>query len=795
MTKRILQTLAVVLFLLWGGSCVLAATSLRVGIYQNMPLLGYEGEGKAKGLFAELLEEVARREDWSLTYVPGSLAECLGRLEAGTVDLVSTIAYSPERAERFAFNEETVFASWGQIVASEGAGIETILDLDGKRVAVVKKNIHYEGPHGLLLMADKFALRLSYVECGDFSEVLRAVRDGRADAGLLGRLETLAADDLSMLRKTSVLLSPVSIRLAFAKKGNPRVIRSFDNHVRRWKQSSDSIYQRALARWVGGERRSFLPDWLPAALRIMAAGLALLLGVTVFSRLQVRRGLRELSGKNRQLEKEIEERRHAQNDLHWELKVNRAVAELSRLLLRSSTLDEVTHVILDEAKVLTDSQYGFVGFIDPRTSAMVCPPLTRDIWEVCQVPDKKYVFHGFRGLWGWVLRERQPILCNDPATDYRSTGIPGGHVAIRRFVGVPAQADGQLLGIIGLANAERDYHAKDLELLERLASMYALAIRTLRTNQAMRESETRFRTIFEHAGVGMATFTPEGHFLQVNPAYCRFLGYTPEEILKMTVEDVTHPLDLDKTRSLYDEVRQRGRLYFSYDKRFVRKDGGTAWGSVTVAWLMDGEGRPDYAVGLVQDMTERKQAELLLAENEERFKHLAHHDSLTGLPNRRLFADCLRHAMSRARRSSHFLALLFFDLDRFKAINDNHGHDVGDEVLREVAQRLTALVRDADTVARFGGDEFIILMEEVTETADVECLARKVLAGLAQPLPLGDQTLTVTTSIGISIFPRDGAEAETLIKCADDAMFRAKQQGRNLFVFHDEVAPARVAGP
>ncbi|TRO82320.1 diguanylate cyclase domain-containing protein [Desulfuromonas acetexigens] len=795
MGKRNFWALVVALFL-WGGcACAFAATPLRVGVYQNMPLLGYDTDGKAKGLFAELLEEVARREGWELTYLPGSLAESLRRLEVGSLDLVPTVAFSAERAEHFAFGEETVFASWGQIVAPEGAGIETILDLDGKRVAVVKKNIHYDGPQGLLRTAEKFALRLSFVECDDFPGVLRAVRDGHADAGLLGRLEGLAGDDLAHLRKTSVLLSPVSIRVAFAKKGDPALVRAFDASLREWKQSEDSIYQQALARWVGGEKRSILPEWLPTALRVMGGGLALLVVVTVFSRVQVRRGLREISQKNHQLETEIDERRQAQNDLQWELKVNRAVAELSRLLLHSSALDEITHVILEEAKSLTDSPHGFVGFIDPRSGAMVCPTMTRDIWEACQVPDKKFVFHSFHGLWGWILKERQPILCNDPTTDYRSTGIPGGHVAIRRFVGVPALADGRLLGIIALANAERDYHAKDLELLERLASMYALAIRTMRATQAMRESEARFRAIFELSGVGIATLSPEGHFLQVNPAYCRFLGYSAEEILHKSVEDVTHPEDLAVTRTLYEEVRQGKRDFFAYDKRFVHRSGRDIWGAVTVAWLLDEEGRPEYAVGMVQDITERKLAELRLAENEERFKHLAHHDNLTGLPNRLLFADRLHHAMSRARRSGALLALLFFDLDRFKAINDTHGHEGGDEVLRAVAQRLTGLVRDADTVARFGGDEFIILMEDVTETTDVEHLAGKVLAGLAQPLPLGDQTLTVTTSIGISIFPRDGADADTLIKRADDAMFRAKQEGRNLFVFHDETPLARVAGP
>ena len=221
MGKRNLWALMLALFF-WGGcACAFAATPLRVGVYQNMPLLGYDTDGKAQGLFAELLEEVARREGWELTYVPGSLAEGLRRLETGDLDLLPTVAYSPERAERFAFGQETVFASWGQVVAPEGAKIETILDLDGKRVAVVRKNIHYDGPQGLLRTAERFALRLNFVECDDFPGVLRAVRDGHADAGMLGRLEALAGDDLGHLRKTPVLLSPVSIRVAFAKKLDP----------------------------------------------------------------------------------------------------------------------------------------------------------------------------------------------------------------------------------------------------------------------------------------------------------------------------------------------------------------------------------------------------------------------------------------------------------------------------------------------------------------------------------------------------------------------------------------------
>ena len=178
----------------------------------------------------------------------------------------------------------------------------------------------------------------------------------------------------------------------------------------------------------------------------------------------------------------------------------------------------------------------------------------RDVWEQCQVPDKKIVFHSFKGLWGWVLTAKQPILCNDPATDSRTTGIPGGHVPIDRFVGVPAVADGDLLGIIALANAARDYQEKDLELLERLAASYALAVKNMRAAQAVRESGERFRAIFEHANAGMNTIDIDGNYLQVNPAFCRFSGYAQDQFAKMTVEDLTFADDIAMTRKYFDEA-------------------------------------------------------------------------------------------------------------------------------------------------------------------------------------------------------------------------------------------------
>ncbi len=897
------------IFLFW-GTAVSALEPIRVGIYHNPPMFDYDDSGHPQGLFADVLAEIARREGWTLEYVLGNFDQSLQRLASGEIALLPTVSYSTQRARLYNFNAETVFSNWGQIFIPTGSKIQSILDLDGKTVAVMKGNVLFNGPDGLKRLTEKFSLQVNYIELPDFSEVSRVVRDGQADAGLFSRVFELSGD-LPGLEKAPILLSPVSVRFAFAKNSDPALLEACDRHLRQLKDEPQSVYYQSLGKWFGGTGGAVVPVWLRPLLKGMGTFLVLLLVVVFVSRLQVRRGLREISRKNQLLEGEIAERQQAQQELarekiffeaslnsvpdglvlcntdrvivrcnpamtrvfgylpqdllgqktsvlyasfeeyeqqgklrfnmtaeeqsmpyvvnyrrkdgsafpgetlgtvihsdegealgflgvmrditersrsrealQWELKVNRAIAELSRLLLASSSIEEISEVILQQCKHLTGSPFGFVGFIDPQTGDMVSPTMSREVWEACQVQNKKHVFHAYHGLWGWVLNQCQPILCNEPEADHRSTGIPEGHVAIRRFLGAPAMADGVLLGMLALANAERDYNAKDLELLERLAAVYAMAVQNMRTAQQVAESEERFRAIFENAGAGMNTIDVDGRYLQVNPAFCRFVGYSPDALQALCVEDLTHPDDLEMTRDVFDEVRRGERLFVDYEKRFLHSSGEVVWGYVTTAWMLDAEGRPHYGIGLVQDISQRKLAETRLLENEERFKYLAHHDSLTGLPNRLLFSDRLQHAMNKARRTGGLLALLFFDLDRFKAINDSHGHEAGDQVLQAVAKRLLALVREADTVARIGGDEFIVLLEDVQTMKNVAILADKILTTLAEPLSVCGHPFTITSSIGISLFPTDGEDGNTLIKRADDAMFRAKEKGRNLFLFH-----------
>ena len=187
---------------------------------------------------------------------------------------------------------------------------------------------------------------------------------------------------------------------------------------------------------------------------------------------------------------------------------------------------------------------------------------------------------------------------------------------------------------------------------------------------------------------------------------------------------------------------------------------------------------------MARDITERMQIEELLNENEKRLHHLAHHDPLTNLPNRLLFEDRLKQALSKARRSHRQVALFFLDLDNFKTVNDSLGHDYGDMLLIDVAKRLTKSVRESDTVARLGGDEFLVLLEDIESIEMIETMAQRVCQALTHELSKNDFTQIISASIGISIYPEDAATAQQLMKNADLAMYRAKNVGKASYQFY-----------
>ncbi|MDY0162430.1 sensor domain-containing diguanylate cyclase [Desulfobotulus sp.] len=289
------------------------------------------------------------------------------------------------------------------------------------------------------------------------------------------------------------------------------------------------------------------------------------------------------------------------------------------------------------------------------------------------------------------------------------------------------------------------------------------------TNTELRESESRFRSLAHNAAAGI--YVLQGRrFVLVNPAMSHILGYSEEELLR---EDFIHFIHPDYRKMALENAlaRQSGEPAPPRYELMIRTKAGEArWVELTAGQAVYG-GRPS-STGTLFDITERK----LL---EERMTHMALHDTLTGLPNRILFEDRVEMAMAAASRRRGRLCLMFLDLDHFKPINDTLGHGVGDRLLQEVAARLWTLLRDSDTAARIGGDEFVILLPEIEKPEDASRVGEKIREGLRLPFEIEGHRLLITASIGIAIYPDHGTNLTELSKKADKTMYHAKESGRD----------------
>ncbi len=306
-----------------------------------------------------------------------------------------------------------------------------------------------------------------------------------------------------------------------------------------------------------------------------------------------------------------------------------------------------------------------------------------------------------------------------------------------------------------------------------------------RSEAALRESEERFRGIFESASTGIAFANARGRILQSNAAFQAQLGYSAEALRSMDFPSLTHPEDMPREMELFREVESGRRDSYRLEKRFRAAGGRHAWTDSTVSAIRVGDSRPQHYVVVCTDIEARKNAEAHI-------RYLAQSDALTGLPNRSMLASRLEEILAEAHLSRQPFAVMFIDIDRFKNINDSLGHGTGDTLLQEMARRLGMCVRGSDILARHGGDEFVVVLPQVQDAAQVSQVATKMLAMIEQPLTIDQHLLSVTCSIGIALYPGDGEDAESLMKNADAAMYVAKNSGRNSFQFFTADMNARV---
>lgn len=381
------------------------------------------------------------------------------------------------------------------------------------------------------------------------------------------------------------------------------------------------------------------------------------------------------------------------------------------------------------------------------------------------------------GLPGRALQRRQPVWITDAATDNRfkrreTVAAAGLHAALA----FPIEVDGEPIAILEFFGEKKT--PPDEALLEAVAAIgtqLGHVIVRKRAERALLESEARLRGLFDSSLIGIVYWDRDQVLTDANDTFLRITGYARSDLtkLRLRIDTLTPPEYHNLDARAQREVEKFGHCV-PYEKEYRRSDGSRVAVLVGAAAVEHTAGK---SVGFALDVSERRRIEAQL-------DYLAHHDLLTGIPNRSLFIDRLQQAIVDATRRERLVAVMFLDIDRFKTINDTLGHAAGDVLLKQVAQRLNETIRKADTIARLSGDEFTLVISDMRHVDDAARVAQKILAALAQPFTVNGRELFVSASIGITVYPFDDDSVDILLRNADLAMYRAKELGRNTYQFY-----------
>jgi diguanylate cyclase (GGDEF)-like protein/PAS domain S-box-containing protein len=470
----------------------------------------------------------------------------------------------------------------------------------------------------------------------------------------------------------------------------------------------------------------------------------------------------------------------------WVLSEERATAIQSleatmRELTREPDLEVLLTRMAEEARRLTGAKYAALGVFDETG-----PGLARFITSGMDEALKQRIgrLPEGRGLLGHLAKQDGVLRVKNLARHPASVGFPEGHPVMHSFLGVSVRVHGRIMGRFYLTDKQgaEEFTALDEQVMATLALAAGAAIEKHRLVTDLQSSESRSRALLESTGEGIYGVDLEGRCIFLNEAGAALLGRRPEEVLGRNMHAVVHHSRKDGSPYPDEECPifrsfRAGQGCRVDDEVFWRADGTSFPADYSAAPLSE-RGLLKGAVVTFNDSTKRKQVEARLNE-------LAHFDALTELPNRRLFMDLLARALARANRTERQMALLFLDLDRFKLINDTLGHACADLLLKAFAARLTGCVRTTDAVSRLGGDEFTVILEDLTHADDAAVVARRILDALALPFTVDGREIFVTSSIGIALAPSDGTDAEVLIINADTAMYAAKER-RGAFQFFSQ---------
>lgn len=492
----------------------------------------------------------------------------------------------------------------------------------------------------------------------------------------------------------------------------------------------------------------------------------------------------ELGETNRKLVEEIEERKKAVEKNERNYMIQNVISSVLNISLRPNSLKELLQNALDlimSIPWLSLQSKGAIFLVDEKQqdiNMVAQKGLSQPLLKLCASLPLGTC------LCGQAVLEKRVIFSNhiDDRHDIQYDNMsPHGHFCVPIILG------DKVLGVINLYLAENHVYEKSEEdFLKAMADTLAGIIERKKVSEELAQSHSLLQMLIDSIPDSIYFKDENNRFVKVNKAKAAHSNITPHEMIGKT--DFDFLLEHEARVSFEDDefVKKTAKTIENKVEKLTRKNGEEVWISVVKMPWLGNNGNVIGTMGISRDITKLKQVEEQLRENERQLSFLAYHDPLTGLPNRLLFSDRVKQTLAYSKRKEKLFAVMFLDLDHFKEINDTLGHDKGDELLKEVATRLSQCIRESDTVARQGGDEFVFLIVDINSYDDIKAVNSKIIHILGKVFILGDVEVSITTSLGISVFPDNGSDFDSLVKKADIALYNAKNSGRNKYKFYDE---------
>jgi len=620
-----------------------ADTKIKVGVYQNKPLLFTDNDGEAKGIFADILNYIAKKEEWEIDYVNESWIQSYEDLKSGKLDMLGAIAFSERRNQIFDFTYENVLSNWGQIYINKRSGIESILDFEGKKIAVMQNDIYFKG---LRELTEQFGIECRFVEAFEYDVVLGLVESGKCDAGLVNYLYGHQNERNYNINKTSIILSPQQISFAVPKGKNRVLINTIDLHLRDLKDDKSSIYYQSLSKWVGVDTVHTNPIWL-IILSVGAICLILIfLVLNMVLRKQVRKRTQELNAKNQHLIDEIERRKKVEEALKKNEENYRSVFE------NTGTATFIIEEDMTISKVNTKAE-DMTGYVKSEIEGKMKTTDLVSKKERKRITDYYYARRGnvgeFPSEYTLDIADKKG---NIKKTFIQISVIPGSQRSIASLIDITSRIEAQ---------------------------------------EALRQNEEKYRSIIENIEEGYFELDLYGNLTFHNNSVCKITRYDPEELKGLNYKEYSNQQVSENMFNVFNQIFRTKKPTMGADFEIIAKAGNVLQIDLSAAPIIDDNGKVIGFRGLMRDVSERNRAELEKRKLEKKLQQAQKMKAIGTL------AGGVAHDLNNILSGIvSYPDLILMDLP-------NESPLIGPiQTIRESGKKAAAIVQDLLTLARRG---------------------------------------------------------------------------------------------